>query len=38
MSTKTFQQAISEALSQEMERDQRVILMGEDIGKYDEIP
>lgn len=27
-------QAISEAISQEMERDERVFVMGEDIGKY----
>ncbi|MCJ9710711.1 alpha-ketoacid dehydrogenase subunit beta, partial [Bordetella hinzii] len=27
-------QAISEAIGQEMERDERVFVMGEDIGKY----
>ena len=31
MGTKTYQQAISQALLQEMERDERVIVMGEDI-------
>ncbi len=31
MGIKTFQQAISEALALEMERDERVIVMGEDI-------
>jgi len=31
MPMKSFRQAINEALSQEMERDERVILMGEDI-------
>ena len=31
MGIKTFQQAISEALVLEMERDERVIVMGEDI-------
>lgn len=30
----TYAQAINEALLQNMERDQRVFLMGEDIGKY----
>ena len=31
MSIKTYQQAVHEALVQEMERDERVIIMGEDI-------
>ena len=31
MPKKTYRQAINEALRQEMERDMRVILMGEDI-------
>ena len=31
MGTKTYQQAISQALLQEMERDERVIVMGEGI-------
>ncbi len=31
MTTKSYRQAINEALRQEMERDERVILMGEDI-------
>ena len=31
MSKKSFRQAINEALHQEMERDERVVLMGEDI-------
>ena len=31
MPKKTYRQAINEALRQEMERDPRVILMGEDI-------
>lgn len=30
----TYAQAINEALAQNMERDERVFLMGEDIGKY----
>ena len=30
----TFLEAISEALFEEMERDERVFLMGEDIGAY----
>jgi pyruvate dehydrogenase E1 component beta subunit len=30
----TYTQAINEALAEEMERDERVILMGEDIGAY----
>jgi len=30
----TYAQAINEALLQNMERDERVFLMGEDIGKY----
>lgn len=30
----TMAQAISEAIGQEMERDERVFVMGEDIGKY----
>ena len=32
--TLTMAQAISEAIGQEMERDQRVFVMGEDIGSY----
>ena len=32
--TLTMAQAISEAIGQEMERDPRVFVMGEDIGKY----
>jgi len=31
MSKKSYRQAINEALRQEMERDERVIIMGEDI-------
>ena len=31
MSKKSFRQAINEALRQEMRRDPRVVLMGEDI-------
>ena len=31
MSIKTFQQAIGEALVQEMERDERIVVMGEDV-------
>ena len=31
MAKMTFQQALNQALAQEMERDERVILMGEDI-------
>ncbi|MCL6609852.1 MAG: alpha-ketoacid dehydrogenase subunit beta, partial [Geminicoccaceae bacterium] len=31
MPKKTYRQAINEALRQEMERDPRVILMGEDV-------
>ncbi|RUT24309.1 alpha-ketoacid dehydrogenase subunit beta, partial [Asaia sp. W19] len=31
MSRKSFRQAINEALRQEMRRDERVILMGEDV-------
>ena len=31
MSKKSYRQAINEALRQEMERDHRVILMGEDV-------
>ena len=31
MAKMTFQQAVNQALAQEMERDERVILMGEDI-------
>ena len=31
MSEKTFRQAINEAISQEMERDENVIVMGEDV-------
>ena len=31
MSKKSYRQAINEALRQEMERDPRVILMGEDV-------
>lgn len=30
----TFAEAISEAMAQEMERDERVFLMGEDVGRY----
>lgn len=30
----TFAQAVSEAMSQAMEKDNRVFLMGEDVGKY----
>ncbi|EEG09896.1 alpha-ketoacid dehydrogenase subunit beta [Pseudogulbenkiania ferrooxidans] len=32
--TLTMAQAISEAIGQEMERDERVFVMGEDVGKY----
>tara|TARA_R110001583_G_scaffold185046_1_gene344819 strand:- start:40993 stop:42027 length:1035 start_codon:yes stop_codon:yes gene_type:complete len=32
--TLTMAQAISEAVAQEMERDRRVFVMGEDVGKY----
>ena len=31
MAKKSYRQAISEALRQEMERDHRVVIMGEDI-------
>ena len=31
MAKKSYRQAINEALRQEMERDERVIIMGEDI-------
>ena len=31
MSEKTFRQAINEAISQEMERDENVIVIGEDV-------
>jgi len=34
MATKTYSQAINEALRQEMERDASVILLGEDIGRF----
>ena len=32
--TLTMAQAISEAIGQEMERDERVFVMGEDVGSY----
>ena len=34
MATKTYLQAISDALRDEMRRDSRVFLIGEDIGVY----
>ena len=34
MAEKTYLQAISDALRQEMRRDQRVFIMGEDVGVY----
>ncbi len=34
MAVKTFREAIREALIEEMDRDERVFLMGEDIGRY----
>jgi len=30
----TYRQALNEALVEEMERDERVFLMGEDVGPY----
>src|ERR1700690_673239 len=35
MSEKTYRDAIHDALGEEMERDQNVLLMGEDIGVYE---
>ncbi|MCR4398901.1 MAG: alpha-ketoacid dehydrogenase subunit beta, partial [Firmicutes bacterium] len=34
MSERTYAEAIREALREEMRRDERVFLMGEDIGVY----
>lgn len=34
MAVKTFREALREALIEEMDRDERVFLMGEDIGRY----
>ena len=34
MSEKTFRQAINEAISQEMERDENIFLMGEEVAEY----
>ena len=34
MSEKSYREALREAMEQEMERDEAVLLMGEDIGVY----
>ena len=34
MAKKSYRQAINEALTQEMERDESVFMIGEDIGQY----
>ena len=35
MATKNFREAIREAIDEEMERDERVFLIGEEVGQYD---
>jgi pyruvate dehydrogenase E1 component beta subunit len=34
MPTLTYREALNEALSEEMERDERVMLMGEEVSEY----
>ena len=35
MAVITFREAIRQAMDEEMARDERVILMGEEVGEYD---
>ena len=35
MRTVAFREALNEALSEEMEKDDRIFLMGEEVGHYD---